>query len=101
MPTSVLEALCEASGAELEAAAHGGTLSADGKVYVSGFECLGACDIAPMMSVDERYYGPVEPGDAAEVLAQLASGGEVLPGKSIADRPAAGGPDREPDPRVA
>ena len=54
-----------------------------------------------MMSIDERYYGPVEPGDAAAVLEQLASGAEVLPGKSIADRPAAGGPDRAPDPRVA
>ena len=30
-----------------------------------GFECLGACDIAPMASIDERYYGPLEPGDAA------------------------------------
>jgi NADH-quinone oxidoreductase subunit E len=29
-------------------------------VLVRGFECLGACDIAPMASIDERYYGPLE-----------------------------------------
>ena len=29
-------------------------------VFVTGFECLGACDIAPMASIQERYYGPLE-----------------------------------------
>ncbi len=29
-------------------------------VFVTGFECLGACDIAPMASIDERYFGPLE-----------------------------------------
>ena len=39
----------------------GGRTSEDGKLFVRGFECLGACDIAPMASIDERYYGPLEP----------------------------------------
>jgi NADH-quinone oxidoreductase subunit E len=61
-------------------------------VLVRGFECLGACDIAPMASIDQRYYGPLEAGDAAKVLEQLRGGGEVLPEKRLADRRVAGGP---------
>jgi NADH-quinone oxidoreductase subunit E len=60
-------------------------------VVVRGFECLGACDIAPMASIDERYFGPLERGDAAAAIGQLASGSDVLPAKRLADRKAAGG----------
>jgi NADH-quinone oxidoreductase subunit E len=59
--------------------------------HVRGFECLGACDIAPMASIDERYYGPLADADAAEVIRQLRAGEEVLPEKRLEDRPAAGG----------
>ena len=62
-------------------------------VLVRGFECLGACDIAPMASIDQRYYGPLEAGDAAKVLEQLRGSGEVLPEKRLADRRVAGGED--------
>jgi NADH-quinone oxidoreductase subunit E len=62
-------------------------------VYVTGFECLGACDIAPMVSIDRRYFGPLEPADARAAIEQLTSGGEVLPEKALARRPLAGGPD--------
>ena len=31
---------------------------------VREFECLGACDMAPMASVDGRYVGPLEANDA-------------------------------------
>ena len=34
--------------------------------FVTGFECLGACDIAPMASIDERYYGPLEAAEAGD-----------------------------------
>jgi NADH:ubiquinone oxidoreductase subunit E len=97
----LLASFCEATGADAEAAAHGGTTSADGDIYVSGFECLGACDLAPMASIDERYYGPLEDADAATVVEQLRSGAEVVPEKAMAKRAAAGGPEPEPDPRVA
>jgi NADH-quinone oxidoreductase subunit E len=60
-------------------------------VYVRGFECLGACDIAPMASIDQRYYGPLEAGDAAKALDALRGSGEVLPEKRLEDRKAAGG----------
>jgi len=62
-------------------------------VFVTGFECLGACDIAPMASIDERYFGPLENGDAATAIKQLAAGQDVLPDKALAKRPLAGGPD--------
>ena len=62
-------------------------------MYVTGFECLGACDIAPMASIDERYFGPLEPADAATVIEQLTAGEEVLPEKALERRPLAGDAD--------
>ena len=47
-----------------------GTTSEDGKVFVRGFECLGACDLAPMASIDERYY-PLDAEDAADAVEGL------------------------------
>ncbi|MGD0197264.1 MAG: NAD(P)H-dependent oxidoreductase subunit E [Solirubrobacteraceae bacterium] len=43
------------------------------------FECLGACDIAPMVSVDQIYYGPLGKGDAERLVADLRAGREPLP----------------------
>ena len=97
----LLAAFCEAAGADPEHAGHGGALNEAGDVFVSGFECLGACDIAPMASIDERYYGPLEDGDAAAAIAALRSGDEVLADKQMATRPAAGGDGGPEDPRVA
>jgi len=59
-------------------------------VFVSGFECLGACDIAPMASIDERYFGPLEPGEAGTAIEQLLAGEGVLPDKALEKRPLAG-----------
>jgi NADH-quinone oxidoreductase subunit E len=97
----LLDAFCEAAGADRDAAGHGGATSADGKVFVSGFECLGACDIAPMASIDETYYGPLSDGDAATVVEQLRAGSDPVPDKAIHLRTAAGGPDGPPDSRLA
>jgi NADH:ubiquinone oxidoreductase subunit E len=62
----------------------------DEDVFVTGFECLGACDIAPMASIDERYFGPLQAADAASAIEQLAAGAEVLPEKALEKRPLAG-----------
>jgi NADH-quinone oxidoreductase subunit E len=86
----LLEAFCEAAGTDSHEAAHGGDSSDDDELFVTGFECLGACDIAPMASIDERYYGPLDAVDAAAVVDQLRSGSEVLPDKALALRRAAG-----------
>ena len=77
---------------------HAGT--SEGDVFVRGFECLGACDLAPMVSIDERYYGPLEEGDAAEAVEQLRSGEEVLPKRRLEDRGAAGGKTALADKRL-
>jgi NADH-quinone oxidoreductase subunit E len=97
----LLEAFCEAAGVDHAEAEHGGASSPDGDFYVKGFECLGACDMAPMASIDEIYVGPLEPADAATAIEQVRSGGDPLPEKALAKRPAAGGPEPSPDPRVA
>ncbi len=62
----------------------------DADVYITGFECLGACDIAPMASIDQRYYGPLEAAEAATAIEQLTGGAAVLPGKELLKRPLAG-----------
>ncbi|HEU4980225.1 MAG TPA: NAD(P)H-dependent oxidoreductase subunit E, partial [Solirubrobacterales bacterium] len=91
----LLDSFCEAAGAT-----PGGS-SEDGKLFVRGFECLGACDIAPMASIDERYYGPLTDEDAAAAIEQLRSGKNVLPGKRLEDRGAAGGKRGSGDKRIA
>jgi NADH:ubiquinone oxidoreductase subunit E len=65
----------------------------DGRFFVTGFECLGACDIAPMASIDERYFGPLEAAEARTAIEQLRAGSEVLPEKALEKRPLPGGPD--------
>jgi NADH-quinone oxidoreductase subunit E len=82
----LLESFCEAAGLD------GPGSSEDGQMFVRGFECLGACDLAPMASIDERYYGPLTNDDARAAAEQLRSGGDVLPEKRLEDRKAAGGP---------
>jgi NADH-quinone oxidoreductase subunit E len=62
----------------------------DEDFYVTGFECLGACDLAPMASIDQRYYGPLEAAEAGTAVEQLRAGTEVLPEKALAKRPLAG-----------
>jgi NADH:ubiquinone oxidoreductase subunit E len=59
-------------------------------VFVTGFECLGACDIAPMASIDERYFGPLEAAEAATAVEQMLAGEDVLPAKALERRPLAG-----------
>jgi NADH-quinone oxidoreductase subunit E len=53
---------------------------------VRGFECLGACDIAPMASVNGMYVGPIADGEAAELVAQLRAGEAPLPAKQLRRR---------------
>jgi NADH:ubiquinone oxidoreductase subunit E len=56
-------------------------------VEVRGFECLGACDIAPMVSVDGVYVGPILADDVAELAQQIRDGAEPLPEKQLIRRP--------------
>ena len=49
------------------------------------FECLGACDMAPMASFEGRYVGPLSTEDAAEAIRQFRGGETVLPGRGLED----------------
>jgi NADH:ubiquinone oxidoreductase subunit E len=97
----LLEAVCEAADADLEKATHEGATSADGELFISSFQCMGACDIAPMAAIDGRYVGPLSIDDATTVADEIRSGRDPLPERSLSRRPAAGGPEPDPDPRVA
>ncbi len=62
--------------------------STDGEALfnVRSFECLGACDIAPMASVDGVYVGPLTTDDVPQLLDDVRAGRPVLPDKQLAKR---------------
>ncbi len=59
---------------------------ADPEFHVKAFECLGACDIAPMASVDGEYVGPLVADDCDVIIDDVKAGREVLPGKQLKRR---------------
>jgi NADH-quinone oxidoreductase subunit E len=83
--TNISCSLCGADAllAELENAA---AAADDGKLEfnVRAFECLGACDIAPMASVDGVYVGPLTIEDVPALLDDVRAGRPVLPEKQLA-----------------
>jgi NADH:ubiquinone oxidoreductase subunit E len=58
----------------------------DPRFTVREFECLGACDIAPMASVDDEYVGPLEPGDCRQIVEDLKADRPVLEHKQLRNR---------------
>jgi NADH-quinone oxidoreductase subunit E len=50
------------------------------------FECLGACDIAPMASIDGDYVGPIALDEVPTVVEQIRNAQEVLPDKQLSRR---------------
>ena len=54
-------------------------------VEIREFECLGACDMAPMASIDGRYVGPLSEDDAEEIVAAMRQSRRVLPGRGLTD----------------
>jgi NADH-quinone oxidoreductase subunit E len=65
----VLEALSQATGSPVNGS------SADGEFHLRSFECLGACDLAPMASIEGHYRGPLTPEDARTIADHLRAGG--------------------------
>lgn len=47
-----------------------GETTADGKFSLLTCECLGVCDRAPAVMINETVYGPVRPEDVAALLAK-------------------------------
>jgi NADH:ubiquinone oxidoreductase subunit E len=80
---------CSLRGADALLAAIGEAAADDADFNVRSFECLGACDIAPMASVDGVYVGPLSADDVPQLLEDARSGRPVLPDKQLATRPVA------------
>jgi NADH-quinone oxidoreductase subunit E len=77
---------CSLCGADELYAAVRAAASEDPDFNVRAFECLGACDIAPMASVDGVYVGPLSREDVPALLEDARAGRPVLPGKQLARR---------------
>lgn len=61
----------------------------DEDIFVRPFECLGACDIAPMASVNGTYVGPIALDEVPTLVQQIRDGADPLPDKQLTRRPSA------------
>jgi NADH-quinone oxidoreductase subunit E len=61
----IMEALAGELGVEE------GVVTADGRCSFVHFECLGSCDTAPMMMVDDDYHENLTPESAARIAREL------------------------------
>jgi NADH:ubiquinone oxidoreductase subunit E len=77
---------CSLCGADELLAAVREAADGDTDFNVRAFECLGACDIAPMASVDGVYIGPLTVDDVPQLLDDIRAGRPVLPEKQLAKR---------------
>jgi NADH:ubiquinone oxidoreductase subunit E len=77
---------CSLRGADALYEAVRAAAAGDADFNVRSFECLGACDIAPMASVDGVYVGPLELADVPALLEDARAGRPVLPEKQLARR---------------
>ena len=77
---------CSLNGADALHARFLDVAGDDPDFNVRSFECLGACDLAPMASIDGRYVGPIELDEVGTVVQQVRDGQEVLPEKQLARR---------------
>jgi NADH:ubiquinone oxidoreductase subunit E len=73
---ALADAFSEATGSPVNGS------SPDGLFRLRSFECLGACDTAPMASIEGHYRGPLTKEDARAAAEHLRAGGvpeDVLP----------------------
>ncbi len=77
---------CSLRGADALYEAIAEAVSEDPEFNVRSFECLGACDLAPMASVDGVYVGPLTLADVPQLLQDIRGGAPVLPDKQLARR---------------
>ncbi len=74
---------CSLLGADEFFEAMTAAASGSADVGVRSFECLGACDIGPMASVDGEYVGPLSIEDADLIVEDLEAGRPVLEHKQL------------------
>jgi bidirectional [NiFe] hydrogenase diaphorase subunit len=56
---------------ETQCGVRAGQTTADGKLFLGTARCLGNCSLAPMLTLDDRVYGPETPAEAVEQLQLL------------------------------
>ncbi len=78
---------CSLCGADDLHAAISAAVDGDPDFNVRSFECLGACDIAPMASVDGIYVGPIGLDDVDGLIDDLRDGRPPLPARQLNRRP--------------
>lgn len=77
---------CSLNGADALLDAVQGELREGDDIHARGFECLGACDIAPMASIDGVYVGPIALDEVPTLVEQIRKGEDPLPGKQLNKR---------------
>jgi NADH:ubiquinone oxidoreductase subunit E len=77
---------CSLRGADALLASIQEQAGEDPDFNVRAFECLGACDLAPMASVDGVYVGPLEQDDVPRLLEDARAGRPVLADKQLVTR---------------
>ena len=82
---------CSLCGADELLAAMEEEVDGDPSINLRHFECLGACDIAPMASVDGVYVGPISLDEVPTLVAQIKAGEDPLPAKQLLKRPSVNG----------
>jgi NADH-quinone oxidoreductase subunit E len=92
---------CSLCGADELLAAFRDEAGSDQEFNIRGFECLGACDIAPMASINGVYVGPISRDEVPDVVAAMREGRDVLPGKHLVRRPVADPEANAPKPPTA
>jgi NADH:ubiquinone oxidoreductase subunit E len=45
-----------------------GQVTPDGKFSIDSLRCVGACGLAPVITINDKVYGKVQPGKAEEIL---------------------------------
>jgi NADH-quinone oxidoreductase subunit E len=80
---------CSLMGADAVYARFKDVLGGDPDFNVRAFECLGACEIAPMASVNGVYMGPLVKDDIERLRDDVKAGREVLEDKQLVKRKAA------------
>ena len=77
---------CSLCGADDLFAAFQEHVGDDPEFNLRSFECLGACDMAPMASIDGGYVGPIAVDEVPAVVESVRRGEEPLPDRQLARR---------------
>jgi NADH-quinone oxidoreductase subunit E len=79
---------CSLCGADDLLAAFQEHVGDDPAFNLRSFECLGACDMAPMASIDGNYVGPIAVDEVPAVVEAVRRGEEPLPDRQLSRRKA-------------